>query len=113
MNVLLKPSSLDYGAVEFDKINEQDFLPALQTGIETAYKRLQAIKSEKNPTFDNIIVAMETAAENAYYVLEIFYRLYSSNCTKEVSEISQKFSEELTKFGNNITLDSDVFRQVK
>jgi hypothetical protein len=34
MNPLLEPSSLPHGAIPFDRLQEDDFLPALEEGIK-------------------------------------------------------------------------------
>ena len=113
MNALLEKSTLDYGAIDFTKFSEKDFLPALESAISEAQKNVEKIKQTNTPNFDNIIVALEEASSRIDLVSEVFYVLYSAHCTNELSKISEDFSEKITKFGNDLTLDHDLFEKVK
>lgn len=113
MNALLNKSTLDYGAIDFSQFNETDFLPALKVAIEEAYQKVETIKQVKEVSFENVIEALEQASDRVDLVTEVFYVLYSAHCTDELSKISEEFSEEITRFGNNLTLDSELFAVVK
>jgi peptidyl-dipeptidase Dcp len=113
MNPLLEKSTLPYGAINYDVIKTEHFLPALKEGITLAKKNIEDIKKVETPTFDNTILALEQCSEEVDYVASVFYPLYSADCTEEISAISQEFSETMTKFGNDISLDPVLFEKVK
>ena len=75
-NPLLHPSSLRYGAPLFDKIREDDYLPAFRKAIEQAYKDVDAITSNPEPpTFENTIEALEFSGKLLDEVSGIFFNL--------------------------------------
>ena len=113
MNPLLIPSKLKYEAIDFNSFTEDDYLPALEIAIAEAKENLEEIKAEKNPTFENTIIKGETLSNKLDAIAEIYYALYSAHCTEKLSQISEKVSELLTNFGNDITLDQKYFEQVK
>ena len=41
------------------------------------------------------------------YIAGIFYGLYSAHCTEDIQKISEEFSNLLTKYNNDISLDDD------
>ncbi len=113
MNPLLQQSTLKREAIPFDKIKPEHFMPALEEAISIAKKEYEAIKKEKDITFHSIVERAEEAESTLDQVTNIFYALYSAECSDEINEISQKFSETLTKYSSDITLDEKLFAQVQ
>lgn len=113
MNPLLEKSTLEREAIPFDKIKPEHFMPALEAAIDEAKKEYEAIKKEEVISFDTIIERAEEAESTLDQVTNIFYALYSAECVDEINEISQKFSETLTKYSSDITLDRRIFAQVQ
>lgn len=113
MSVLLEKSKLDFGAVDFPNISPEEYLPSLRTAIKEAYKKVEQIKKVDNPGFENVVVALEEASVGVYDISEIFYVLYGAHCTKELTAISEEFSDEITRYGNNLALDAELFAKVK
>lgn len=113
MNPLLETSSLKREAIPFDKIKPEHFMPALEEAIAIAKKEYEAIKSEKDINFHSIVERAEEAESTLDQVTNIFYALYSAECSDEINDISQKFSETLTKYSSDITLDEKLFAQVQ
>jgi len=112
-NALLEKSTLDHGALEFNKYKTEDFLPALKESISIAKKRLEGIKNEANPTFENIIVALERIDGELNQVASVFYNLMSAEKTDAIQAISEDFSRQITEYSNDISLDSKLFEQVE
>ena len=59
-NPLMHPSTLPFGAPDFNKIKYEHYLPALQAGIaqqRAAVKRI--VENKAKPTFANTILAYE------------------------------------------------------
>lgn len=111
-NYLLETSQLPHGAMPFDKFKASDFLPGLDKSIELAKERLLKIKEEANPTFENIIVAMEYIDRELNQVASVFYNLHSAEKTDEIQAIAEKFSQKITNYSNDIALDPVLFSQV-
>tara|TARA_R110000868_G_scaffold86182_3_gene241721 strand:+ start:4014 stop:6032 length:2019 start_codon:yes stop_codon:yes gene_type:complete len=112
-NPLIEKSKLLHGAIAFDKINVKDFIPSLDQAIALAKTRLEKIKSESNPTFQNIIEKMEFIDQELNQVASIFYNLHSAEKTSEIQEIAEEFSRKITNYGNDVSLDEKLFAQVE
>lgn len=113
MNPLLQASAHAYQAISYDKIKPEHFLPALNEAISEAKAKFDEIKKVKNPNFDNVIEASEVAEDRINFITNIYYALYSAECTDGINEISEEFSQILTRFSNDITLDHEIFEKVK
>ena len=78
-NPLLQLSDLPHYAPPFDKIEEDHYLPAIEEAIEMARKNIQAIKDNQDaPSFENTVVALETASEILGQVTSVFYNMVCS-----------------------------------
>ena len=59
-NPLLTKSSLPFGAPDFSKIQESDYLPAIEAAIREQRANIQKIvNNKKKPNFQNTILAYE------------------------------------------------------
>lgn len=112
MNPLLQESTLRHGAVPYDKIKGEHFLPAIKEAIERANKNLDDVKN-KTASFENTIEGIEFADDYVGYVSGIFFGLYSAHCTEDIEKVSEEFNSILTKYYNNISLDQDLYAKVK
>lgn len=112
-NPLLEKSQLEREAIPFDKIKPEHFLPALEEAISIAKKEYEEIKKEENISFHSIVERAEEAESSLDQITNIFYALYSAECSEEINDISQKFSETLTRYSSDITLDAKLFAQVQ
>lgn len=110
--LLVKPTA-PHGAYPLDKITAKDFLPALDVAIESAKKKLEDYKKDKRTDFQHVIVEKGDLTEEVDYIAGIFYNLHSAECPEELEKISPEVSEKLTKFGNDISLDPQIFAKVK
>tara|TARA_Y100000780_G_C13695763_1_gene421806 strand:+ start:4222 stop:6249 length:2028 start_codon:yes stop_codon:yes gene_type:complete len=113
MNPLLEKSNLKHEAIPFDKIKPEHFLPALEEAIKHAKSEYEEIKKEEEISFKTIIERAEEAESTLDQIVNVFYALYSAECTDEINDISQKFSETLTKYSSDITLDKKLFAQIQ
>ena len=59
-NPLLMKSNLPFGAPDFSRIKESDYLPAIEAAIKIKRDNIQKIvDNKKKPTFQNTILAFE------------------------------------------------------
>ena len=76
-NPFLRESAAPFGAPEFDKIQNEHYLPAFEAGIAEAKAEIDAIvANEEEPTFENTIEAMEYAGQTLNKVASVFYALW-------------------------------------
>ena len=114
MNVLLKKFTTPFETVPFNEIQPEDFLPAAKEAITTAKKRIEDIKANKSPeTFENVVEALEAAGPEIELIAGIFFNLHSAETNDKIQNIAKEFSPLLTEYGNDISLDADLFKKIK
>ena len=114
MNILLKKFTTPFDTVPFEDIKPEDFLPAVKEAIVTAKERIAAIKENKSPeTFENVVEALENAGPEVELISGIFFNLHSAETNDKIQEIAKEFSPLLTDYGNDISLDADLFKKIK
>ena len=70
----MKPSPLPYHAPQFDRIHDEDYLPALEAGMKDHLARIQKIaEAPAPPTFGNTLVAMERAGAQLNRITRVFF----------------------------------------
>ena len=113
-NPLLTESSAPFGAPQFDKIENEHYLPAFEAGIAQAKAEIDAIiANEEEPTFENTIEAMEYAGETLNTVASIFYNLMEANTNEQMQEIAEQLSPMLTEYEMYVSLNPVLFEKVK
>jgi peptidyl-dipeptidase Dcp len=114
MNILLKKFSTPFETVPFEDIKPEDFLPAVKEAIATAKQRIQDIKNNKSPeTFENVVEALENAGPEVDLISGIFFNLHSAETNDKIQAIAKDFSPLLTEYGNDVSLDADLFKKIK
>ncbi|MBO5808343.1 MAG: M3 family metallopeptidase [Bacteroidales bacterium] len=113
-NPLLMESSAPFGAPQFDKIENEHYLPAFEAGIAEAKAEIDAIvANEEEPTFENTIEAMEFAGETLNNAASIFYNLMEANTNDELQQIAEQLSPMLTEYSMYVSLNPVLFEKVK
>ncbi|HPF77737.1 MAG TPA: M3 family metallopeptidase [Alphaproteobacteria bacterium] len=113
-NILLTPSTLPYEAPPFDKIKEDDYLPAVKAAIEEARKNITAIKEcAEEANFENTIVALEAASDHLGTVSSIFYNQLSAAGTDKLESLAEEIGPITANFSSDVSLDADLFARVK
>ncbi len=113
-NPLLVESTAPFGAPEFDKIENEHYLPAFETAIAEAKAEIDAIvANDEEPTFENTIEAMEYAGQTLNKVASIFYALMEANTNETMQEIAEQISPMLTDYSMYVSLNNDLFQRVK
>ena len=113
-NPLLVESSAPFGAPQFDKIENEHYLPAFEAGIAEAKAEIDAIvANEEEPTFANTIEAMEFSGENLSKVASIFYNLNEANTSEEMQAIAEEVSPMLNDYSMYVSLNAPLFERVK
>ena len=109
-NILLKPFDL----APFSKVKNEDYLPAFKELINSTKEEINAITSNTEaPTFENTIEALEYAGEQLDRVSSLFFNINSAETSAEIQKIAQEVSPLLSEFGNDITLNNDLFLRIK
>ena len=113
-NPLLAESSAPFGAPQFDKIENEHYLPAFEAGIAEAKAEIDAIvANQEEPTFENTIEAMEVSGQTLNNVAGIFFNLMEADTDDEMQQIAESVSPMLTEYSMYVSLNNDLFQRVK
>ena len=113
-NPLLTKSTLPYGAPQFDKIENQHYIPAFKYAIEEAKAEVNAIINNTDaPTFENTIEALEYAGSTLNRVSHIFYNLLEAHTSEEMQNIAEEITPLTTEFSMYVSLNESLFQRVK
>jgi len=114
MNTLLHPFVTKYNTAPFQSINNEDYKPSILKLIDQAKHEIAEITNNKAlPTFKNTIEALEFSGKQLDRVTSIFFNLNSAETSEEIQKIAQEVSPILSEFGNDITLNQDLFKRIK
>lgn len=114
MNPLLTSFTTPYATAPFTKIKNEHFKPAIETGIISAKKEIDALVDNKEtPTFQNTIEALEFVGMQMKRVTSVFFNLNSAETNDELQKIAQEISPILSDFANDIRLNQQLFEKVK
>ena len=113
-NPLLTKSTLPFGAPQFDKIENQHYIPAFKQAIEEGKAEVDAIvNSPETPSFENTIEALEYAGETLNRISHIFYNLLEANTNEEMQNIAEEISPLTTEFSMYVRLNGGLFQRIK
>ncbi|NNK82435.1 MAG: M3 family metallopeptidase [Flavobacteriaceae bacterium] len=114
MNILNKPFNTPYNTAPFSKIKNEDFLSAFKLEIEKAKAEIDTIVSNPDtPNFENTIEALEFTGQQLDRISSVFFNLNSAETNDEIQKIAQEVSPLLSEFGNDITLNENLFKRIK
>lgn len=114
-NPILKEWTGKYGGVpDFSRYRVSDFEPAIEAAIAKKIGEIDAIaNSKKPPTFENTIVAMESAGKQLSQVRAVF-EIYSANLnTPEFEAVEARMTPRFSEVSNAIYQNAKLFSRIK
>ncbi|WP_315315241.1 peptidyl-dipeptidase Dcp [Pantoea vagans] len=112
-NPFFSVSTLPYQAPPFDQIEEQDFLPALQAGIEEKRQEVEAIAlSSEAPTFLNTFEALEKSGQLLNRVNLVFSAMTSAHTSPYLQQVDEEIAPQLTALNDDIMLNRPLFTRL-
>ncbi len=112
-NPLLSKFTTPYGVPPFDKIKPEHFLPAFNEAIKKHEAEIEKIIKNKKPAdFKNTIEALEYSGELLNDISTIFFNLNSANTNKDLQKIAKEVAPMLSKHGDKISLNPDLYKRV-
>lgn len=111
-NPFLSEFTLPHGAIPFDQIKLEHYLPAIQAGIEEENRIIDSIvNNPEAPTFANTIEAMEI-----HGILErtsgVFYNILECDGTDEMQALSEEIQPLMSQHSLDISLNEALFQRV-
>ncbi len=112
-NPLLSVSPLFDHAPPYDKITEDDFMPAILEGMKQHAEEIKAISDRTDaPTFENTIVAMERSGTTLLRVNYVFGQTAAALTDDKIQKIEADTAPLLAKHYDDIYLDAKLFARV-
>jgi peptidyl-dipeptidase Dcp len=116
--LLLDPKA--YGPFEafpFTQLKLEHHLPAIDTALTEAREDVARLKKslslKPNPTFEDVMIPLETAGDTLGRVTSVFFNLLSAHGNDEMHQMAKSISPKLAEFHNDITLDPTLFAGVR
>lgn len=112
-NPFFNVSSLSYHTPPFDQIQETDFLPALQAGMEE--KRQEVLAIATNPeaaTFLNTCEALEKSGQLLTRVSLVFNAMTSAHTSPYLQQVDEDIAPQLTALNDEIMLNRPLFSRI-
>ena len=114
MKTLTSLFNTKHNTAPFSQIKLEDYQPAFIENIANARAEIDAITNNPEaPTFENTIVALDFSGDALDRLSSIFFNLNSAETCDEMQKIAQEVSPLLTAFGNDISLNEELFKRVK
>ena len=113
-NPLLSVFDTPHESIPFSTIQPEHFIPALKKNIKNALEGIDKIVSQTAaPNFKNTIETMQ----NVGVLLErnslILFNLNSAETSEAIQKITQRASQLLTQFQNDVRLNQALFERIK
>jgi peptidyl-dipeptidase Dcp len=113
-NPFVHESTLPYKLPPFDKIKNEQFVPALEAGMAEQRKEVDAIANNKAaPTFENTIVPLERSGQLLNRASTVFFNLSSSHTNPAIEQAQTEMAPKLSAHSDAIFLDPKLFARVK
>jgi len=113
-NPLARESGLPYQYPTFDKIKDEHFVPAIETGMRDQLKEIEPIaNNSEKPTFDNTIVALERAGRLLDRAQRTFSNLNACDTNPTRQKIEKEMAPKLAAHRDEIFLNPKLFARVQ
>jgi peptidyl-dipeptidase Dcp len=113
VNPLMEKSALPFQAPAFDKIQDGDFQPALEAGMNARLGEIEAIADNPAaPTFDNTIVALEKSGQLLERVQRVFFALVAANTNDTLQKVQEEVAPKLAANSDAVFLNPKLFARV-
>jgi len=113
MNPFLHDWTTEFGLPPFDEIKPEHFTDALDKGFEdhkTAVTKIIADGSD--PTFANVIEALELSSHLVEKVANVFFNLTGADTNPALQELERDFAPRFAKEFNETYSNTDLFAKV-
>lgn len=113
-NPFFEESKLPYGAVEFDKIQSSDYLPAFEEGFRQFKADIDAVAACPDaPTFENTIEALESSGRLLNKVSAVFFNLMETDADDLMKETEEKVIPMQTEADSYLYMNGVIFKRIK
>ena len=111
-NPFLSKWDTPYGIPAFADIEIDDYIPAIEAGIEQQNKGIEAIvNNTEEPTFDNTVLAMELSGDILDRVTGVLYNVYETDRTAELDSVMELATPMLTEQRDNLFFNKGLYER--
>ncbi len=104
----------NYGMPPFEQIKPEHYKPAYEEAMRQHSEEIEAIiKNNDEPSFENVIFALDQAGEMLNRVGAVFGMVNSSDSNKDLQAIEAEMTPLLIAHYDNISLNPKLFAKVK
>jgi len=112
-NPFSQPSGLAFQTPNFNRINDQDYLPAIEAGIRQKREEVQRIADNPAaPTFENTYEALEKSGLMLRRVTNVFSAMTAANTNDRLQKIDEQTAPLLAALDDEIKLNSKLFARL-
>ncbi len=113
-NPLLVKSTLDYGAPDFTKIEDDHFMPAILKAMEMQNEEIAEIIANTDvPTFKNTVLALEESSKTLDNITAVFFALTGAHTNDVLRENQKELAPKFSKHNDEILLNTKLFERIK
>lgn len=103
-----------FGVPPFDLIENDHYMPAIDSGITAARMEIDAIVSSSEPaTFANAVAAYDRAGQLLNKVAYVFYSQTSANTNDTLEQLQMEVAPKISAFNDEVLLNAGLFARVK
>jgi peptidyl-dipeptidase Dcp len=112
-NPFFTKSDLPFEMPPFDRIRDEDYLPAFEKGMAQQLAEVEKIADNPEPaTFENTVVAMEKSGEILGRVAPVFFNLSGADTNPQLQKIRAEIAPKLAAHRDAIYLNGKLFARV-
>jgi len=103
-----------FGVPPFDLIKSEHYMPAFVEGMAQQIIEIdEIVNNTKKPTFKNTVRALDNSGKILDKVSNVFFGLSGANTNDELQAIQREVTPLLTKHGDEINFNEELFARIK
>ena len=112
-NPFLTDWNTPYGIPPFQEILVDNYIPAIQAGIEQQKKEIEDIVNNQDaPTFDNTILPLELSGEILRKVSGVLYNVSETDRTPALDSVMELAIPMMTEHSDNLSFNKGLYERI-
>lgn len=112
-NPFLTDWNTPYGIPPFQEIQVDNYIPAIQAGIEQQKKEIENIVNNQDaPTFDNTILPLELSGEILRKVSGVLYNVSETDRTPALDSVMELAIPMMTEHSDNLSFNKGLYERI-
>jgi peptidyl-dipeptidase Dcp len=112
-NPFYAPSTLPFHAPPFDRIKDEDYLPAIEAGMAEQLAEMERIADNPaSPTLDNTFVAMEKSGRLLHRARAAFRGVSEANTNPTLQSVKTALAPKIAAHEDAIHLNKKLFKRI-